>query len=129
MRSSGTVTSPSRPRPAAPPDPGLSGPIAAQLDRAHAALPVAALAELLLVLRDPAERLARGAAAPLSGAERRALGTVGPGVRGPLLAILRLLRLAGEADRRAPIGRWLGAYLEEVAARPRGAAVPHPPRR
>ena len=77
----GAVTIPPRPRPADRPDPrGLAGPIAARLDRAHAVLGAPALAELLLVLRDPADRLARGAAAPLSGAERRALGPLGPGV-------------------------------------------------
>ncbi len=123
----GAVTIPPRPRPVDRPDPqGLAGPIAARLDRAHAVLGAAALAELLLVLRDPADRLARVAVAPLSGAERRALGPLGPGVRGPLLSVLRLLRLAGGSERTAPLGRRLVQYLEEVAARPRGAAVPPP---
>ena len=131
MRRSGAIVIPPRPRPAPTgrSRPGLADPIAAQLDRAHAALGAAALAELLLILRDPADRLARGAAAPLSGAERRALGPLAPGVRGPLLSVLRLLRLAGEADRPASLGRWLGDHLEDVAARPRGAAVPPPPAR
>jgi hypothetical protein len=133
MRPSGAITIPARPRPPGPRSgpPGLAGPIAAQLDRAHAALGSAPLAELLLILRDPAQRLAEGRAAPLSGAERRALGRLQPGVRGPLLSALRLLRLAGEEGGTAAFGRWLATYVEEVAARPRGAAVPHPeaPRR
>jgi len=103
----------------------LAGPIAGLLDGAHAELPTRELATLLLALERPAAQLAESGDPDLNAGE--APLALSP----PALVRLVLIRgllgaAAGSADagRRARLGGWLREYLEEVAARPRGAAVP-----
>jgi hypothetical protein len=100
--------------------------IAAVLDEAHADLPVRELADLLALVdatgrelergRVPADRLP-AAAEGRSAAVRRLMA--------PVVALVReeLGTAGGPPARRRRLGRRLRAEAEDVAARPRGAAL------
>ena len=101
--------------------------IAGLLDEAHRTLPAPDLAELLLGV----ER----AAAPLSQGrpprDTLPLGPASPEVQGYLGRLVGVLgawaadeREGASAPARVRLGRWLRDELDDVAARPRGAAVP-----
>ena len=85
------------------------------LDDAHASLSTQELAALLLAVRrmtGPANGLLPSpAGAP----------PLGPGAAGYLGSITRALAAGPGLDG---IGAWLEAYLDDVAARPRGSALP-----
>jgi hypothetical protein len=105
-------------------------PIAGLLDGAHAELPTRELAALLLALERPAAQLAEAAYPDLEAED--APMALSPLAQARLSPIRQLLRLAaagesgggGDAGERARLGDWLRQYLDEVAARPRGAAPP-----
>jgi hypothetical protein len=104
-------------------------PIAGLLDGAHAELPTRELAALLLALERPAAQLAEAAYPDLEAEEVPM--PLSPLAQARLSPIRQLLRLAaagesggGDAGERARLGGWLRQYLDEVAARPRGAALP-----
>ncbi|MGD9695483.1 MAG: hypothetical protein AB7V42_07485 [Thermoleophilia bacterium] len=100
-------------------DPRLST-IATRLDRAHAELPTPELAQLLLALEQPAARLSE-AQNPYAADT----SSMAPDALAALLPIQRdLAGAARSRERRVSMGRWLAAYIDEIAARPRGAAVP-----
>ena len=111
------------------PEPGLVEPIAGLLDGAHAELPTPELAALLLALEGPAERLAAEAEPDLDVEETPL--ALSPQAQERLWPIRQLLRIAAasegdggaDARRRARLGEWLREYLDEVAARPRSAAL------
>jgi hypothetical protein len=87
--------------------------LAALLDEAHAALPADDLAALLVSVRritGPADGLIRPSAPRLSDAARARLDDV-----------VRELAAARGTDG---LGDWLRDYLDDVAARPRGSALP-----
>lgn len=117
-----------------PAPPGLRadpvGTLARMIDEAHAALPTAELAELLLAVMHAIEPLRRGhrPAAPRPGPPPSA-GRASPAVRVYLRPIRVALDLAARHDgpQSAQALRHLHArllaHIEEVAARPRGANV------
>lgn len=100
--------------------------LARLLDDAHRDLPSPELAQVLLGL----ER----AAAPLSAGEppresQASAPGASPEVQGYLSRLVGTLSLAADRDERRPparvrLGEWVREYLDDVAARPRGAAVP-----
>jgi hypothetical protein len=93
--------------------------IAEVLDEAHAELPAPDLAALLLAVEARVEPLERGAGeAPLPRLSAPAWDHFAPLER-------LLLRAAGpgEAASRQRLAARLREYLDELAARPRGAAV------
>jgi hypothetical protein len=104
------------------------GDIAGLLDDAHRTLPATELAEVLLGVGR--------AAAPLSVGEppretRQAGVDSSPEVRGYLGRLVDVLCACAATERegmsapdRVRLGRWLRDELDDVAARPRGAAVP-----
>jgi hypothetical protein len=102
--------------------------LAALLDEAHRDLPAPELAQVLLGV----ER----AAAPLSDGEPpREARAAAPGasaeVQGHLSRLVGVLSLWADRDggrppARARQGEWVRHYLDDVAARPRGAALPAP---
>jgi hypothetical protein len=99
----------------------VANPVARLLDQAHAELPAPELARLLLALEEPAGRLA-AAKDPIEGVSV----TLSPPALAVLLPIRRLLEDAsgdGSPEGRSRLGDWLIDYLDEVAARPRGAAL------
>jgi hypothetical protein len=103
-------------------------PIAGLLDGAQAELPTQELAALLLALERPAAQLAGGETPDLDAAEARM--ALSPPAESCLSRIRQVLGPAAEresggadAGRRARLGGWLRQYLEEVASRPRGAAL------
>ena len=91
-------------------------PIARRLDEAHAELPMPELAALLLAVREAA-----GRAGPRS-VSLEALPAAAAGRFRPIQQLLRIAAVRAE-DRYGRIGESLRAHLEEVAARPRGAAL------
>ena len=103
-------------------EPALTEPIALVLDQAHAELDTPALAALLLALQPLARQLAHPT--ELRSEPHAAASTLPPPARAPMRSVHQLLRLAAEEDRAGATGGWLLGYLEEVASRPRGAAVP-----
>ena len=89
--------------------------IADLLDEAHASLSTPELAALLLAVRrmtGPANGLLPSAGIGPS---------LGPGTAGYLAAITRALATGPRLDG---LDGWLEAYLDDVAARPRGSALP-----
>ena len=95
--------------------------VAALLDAAHAELPTPELAEVLIALKEPADQLVV-AERPAGEAPR----SLSPPAMAVALPIRRLLDQAGSAnppEGRCLLGGWLVGYLDEVAARPRGAAL------
>jgi hypothetical protein len=99
--------------PLSPPPSGRH--LAALLDDAHAALPADELAGLLVSVRritGPADGLIRPSAPRLSDAGRARLEPV----------VRELAAAPGTPDG---FGSWLRDYLDDVAARPRGSALPH----
>jgi hypothetical protein len=102
--------------------------LAALLDEAHCALSAPELAQVLLGV----ER----AAAPLTAGEApQDARAVAPGasveVQGYLSRLVGVLSLWAASDRdgarppsRVRLGEWVREYLDDVAARPRGAGVP-----
>jgi hypothetical protein len=105
-------------------------PIAGLLDGAHVELPTRELAALLLALEGPAAELAAGGHPDLeAGVPPLGLSPLAQARLSPIRQLLRLAAAGGtntgrDAGQRARLGDWLRQYLEEVAARPRGAAVP-----
>lgn len=96
-------------------------PVATLLDTAHAELATPELAELLLSLEEPASRLVAAERPP-----DEAPASLSPPAMAVVLPIRRLLHEAsgsGSPEARARLGGWLVDYLDEVAARPRGAAL------
>jgi hypothetical protein len=102
------------------------GAVISLIDEAHESLQADDLADFLLrvrpalamLLSDPVPHLrdVRADAAP-SPAVAVYLGPISAGV-------VRVTGIYGEDTRRALVGRLLLAYVDEVAARPRGCAVP-----
>jgi hypothetical protein len=102
------------------------GAVIALIDEAHESLQTADLADFLLRVRPMLSTLL---AAPMPRPPRpQADDTPSPAVGvylGPIFAgVVRVATIYGDDTRRALVGRLLLAYVEEVAARPRGCAVP-----
>ena len=101
------------------------GAVIALIDEAHESLRTDDLAYFLLRVRPVLSSLLTG---PVPRPEQaRAGDTSSPAVGvflGPIFAgVVRVATICGEDTRRALVGHLLLAYVDEVAARPRGSAV------
>jgi hypothetical protein len=110
-----------------PPEPP-GGDIAGLLDDAHRTLPVPELAELLLVVGRAAAPLTEGEAPREPAALAPGAGAEVHGYLARMLAMLRAWSMSdsegGSRSARVRLGLWLRDELDDVASRPRGAAVP-----
>jgi hypothetical protein len=102
------------------------GAVVSLIDEAHESLQTDDLADFLLRVRPIVSTLLTDPVPQLRGA--RADAGPSPAVSvylGPISAgVVRVNAIYGEDTRRALVGRLLLAYVDEVAARPRGCAVP-----
>lgn len=102
------------------------GAVISLIDEAHESLQAPDLADFLLRVRP---MLASLLTDPTIAPDRGRQGdTSSPAVAvylGPIAAgVVRVATIYGEDTRRELVGRLLLAYVDEVAARPRGSAVP-----
>ncbi len=110
-----------------PPEPP-GGDIAGLLDDAHRTLPAPELAELLLGVERAAAPLTRGHAPDEPSAVAPGAGVEVQGYLARMVAVRRAWAASdSEGDSgpaRVRLGLWLRDELDDVASRPRGAAVP-----